>query len=172
MNKDILILADTRQQKDDYITKYFDKNNIQWIRTGLPSADYMALRYYNNNETSSCDERGIIKNKGFIKDYTTLIDTKKDVEEIVGNLCHTTEHERVKREIEKAKELGCKQFIFLICDNKIKTIDDLRNWSSKRTKVKGEILLKIMSTMAKRYGIKFMFTSKQNAGKKIIELLK
>lgn len=151
----MLILADTRQQKDNYITNYFDKNNIQWLRTTLPSADYMALRY----------------NNSFIKDYSILVDTKKDVEEIVGNLCHTTEHERIKREIEKARELGCEQFIFLICDNKIKTIDDLRNWSSKRTKVKGETLLKIMRTMSERYNVRFIFTSKQNAGAKIIELL-
>lgn len=154
---DFLILADTRQQKDSHITDYFDKNLITWIRTGLPTADYMAIRWNQQN--------------GFVKDYSTLIDTKKDVEEIVGNLCHTTEHERIKREIEKAKELGCNNFIFLICDNKIKTIDDLKNWTSKRTKVKGSILLKIMSTMSKKYGIKFIFTSKQNAGKKIIELL-
>lgn len=151
----ILILADTRQQKDSYIIDYFDKNNIQWIRTGLPSADYMALRY----------------NHGFIKDYSTLIDTKKDVEELVGNLCHTTEHERIKREVQKAKDLGCKDFIFLICDNKIKTADDLRNWSSKRTRVKGETLLKIMITMNQKYGIRFIFTNKKNAGSKVVELL-
>lgn len=152
---DILILADTRQQKDKHITDYFDKNNIQWVRTTLLSADYMKVRYEN----------------GFIKDYSILIDTKKDVEEIVSNLCRSSEHDRVKREIEKAKELGCEQFIFLICDNKIKTIDDLRNWSSKRTKVNGSTLLKIMSTMKERYGIRFIFTSKQNAGAKIVELL-
>lgn len=152
---DILILADTRQQKDKHITDYFDKNNIQWVRTTLPSADYMAVRYDN----------------GFIKDYSVLIDTKKDMEEIVGNLCRTTEHERVKREVEKAKELGCKQFIFLICDNKIKTVKDIKNWTSKRTKVKGDTLLKIMSTMSQKYGIRFIFASKQNAGAKIIELL-
>lgn len=170
--KDILILCDTRQQKDKHITDYFDENNIQWIRTGLPSADYMALRYYNNNETSSCDERGIIKNKGFVKDYSILIDTKKDVEEIVHNLCTTTEHNRIHREIERAKELGCKEFIFLICDNKIKTIEDLKQWTSKRTKVTGKVLFKIMCTMTSKYGIRFIFTSKQNAGAKIVNLLK
>lgn len=152
---DILILADTRQQKDAHITNYFDKNNIQWIRTGLPSADYMAVRY----------------NNGFIKDYSVLIDTKKNVEEIAGNLCRTTDHERVKREIERARELGCKQFIFLICDNKIKSIDDLKNWSSKRTRVSGITLLKIMRTMSERYNVRFIFTSKQNAGAKILSLL-
>lgn len=151
----ILILADTRQQKDKHITDYFDKNNIQWIRTTLPSADYMAVRY----------------NNGFIKDYSILIDTKKDVEELVGNLCRTTEHERIKREVQKAKDLGCKDFIFLVCDNKITSIDDLMNWSSKRTKVKGETLVKIMVTMNQRYGIRFIFTSKKNVGAKVVELL-
>lgn len=153
--KDILILADTRQQKDSHITNYFDKNLIPWVRTGLPSADYMTVRY----------------NNGFIKDYSILIDTKKDVEEIAHNLCNTTEHERIKREISKAKELGCKKFIFLICDNKIKNANDLVNWSSTKTKVKGETLLKIMKTMKERYEVNFMFTSKKNAGKVIIELL-
>ncbi len=100
----ILILADTRQQKDKHITSYFDSKLIPWIRTGLPSGDYMAVRY----------------DGGFIKDYSVIIDTKKDLEEVVGNLCNTSEHERVKREIAKAKELGCKDFIFLICDGKIK----------------------------------------------------
>lgn len=152
---DLLILCDTRQQKDKYITNYFDKQNISWLRTTLPSADYMALKYEN----------------GFIKDYSILIDTKKDVEEIAHNLCNTTEHERVKREISKAKELGCKKFIFLICDNKIKNANDLINWSSTKTKVKGEILLKIMKTMKERYEVNFMFTSKKNAGKVIISLL-
>lgn len=154
MNK-FMILCDTRQQRDKHITDYFNKNLITWVRTGLPSADYMAVRYDN----------------GFIKDYSILIDTKKDVEEIAHNLCKTTEHERIKAEIQRAKDLGCKQFYFLICDSKIKTADDLNNWSSKRTKVKGTTLYKIMKTMKEKYNISFLFTSKQMAGELIFKLL-
>ena len=44
MNK-FIILTDTRQQKEKHILKEFDKQEILHIRTGLPSADYMALRY-------------------------------------------------------------------------------------------------------------------------------
>lgn len=153
--KDYIILTDTRQQKESHILKEFDKQNIMHIRTGLPSADYMTLRY----------------NNGFVFDYSVLIDTKKDVLELVGNLCHTSEHERVKREIEKAKELGCKKFIFLIGDNKIKHISDLQNWQSPHTKVRGITLLKIMHTMTERYGVRFIFCQKKDMGKKIIELL-
>lgn len=151
-----IILADTRQQKDKHITDYFDKHEIMWIRTGLPSADYMLVR---------C---GLDK---VARDYSTLIDTKKDVEEIAGNLCNAKEHQRIKNEILKARELGCKNFIFLICDGKIKTKEDLKNWRSKRTRVKGETLSKIMSTMHKKYGVRFIFTSKKNAGKYVVKLL-
>ena len=152
-----IILRDTRQQKEEHIIKEFDKQGILHIRTGLPSADYMAVRY--NEE------------KGFYLDYSILIDTKKDIEEIVNNLCNTNSHQRVKREIFKGKELGAKEFIFLIGDNKIKSIEDIKKWTSPHTKVKGETLLKIMSTMAKKYGVRFMIVPKKDMGKKIIELL-
>ena len=155
MNKDIMILCDTRQQQDNHITKHFDKENISWIRAKLDSADYMAVRYDN----------------GFIKDYSTLIDTKKDLLELAGNLCRTSEHERIKREISKARELGCVDFIFLICENKIKTVEDIANWTNKNTQVKGSTLLKIMSTMKERYGVKYIIVPKKQMGQKIVELL-
>lgn len=153
--KDYIILTDTRQQKENHILKEFDKQNIMHIRTGLPSADYMALRY----------------NHGFVLDYSVLIDTKKDLEEISGNLCNTQNHERIKREIAKARELGCKQFIFLIGDNKVKHLSDIQNWKSPHTKVRGYVLLKIMQTMTDRYGVRFIFCQKKDMGKQIIEIL-
>ena len=61
--------------------------------------------------------------------------------------------------------------MFLIQDSNIKSIEDIKNWSSPHTKVKGETLLKIMGTMKKRYGVRFMITPRKNMGRKIIELL-
>ena len=151
-----MILTDTRQQKEQHILKEFDKQGILHIRTGLPSADYMAVRY---NEQS------------FYLDYSILIDTKKDLEEISSNLCNTKNHERIKNEIAKARELGCEEFYFLIGDNKIKSLEDIKNWKSIHTKVKGETLLKIMQTMKQRYGVRFVICSKKNVGAKIIQLL-
>lgn len=157
MNK-FLILTDTRQQKENHIIKEFDKQGILHIRTGLPSADYMAVRY---------DEE-----KGFYLDYSILIDTKKDIEEIAGNLCNSQNHQRILREIQKGKDLRAKQFIFLINGGKVKTIQDLQNWTSKRTKVKGETLLKIMQTMTKKYNVRFIIVHKAKMGETIIKLLK
>lgn len=155
--KDFIILTDTRQQKESHILKEFDKQGILHIRTTLTSADYMALRYS--------------AGRGFYLDYSILIDTKKDLEEMAGNLCNTQQHERIKREIARARELGTQDFIFLIADNKIKTLQDLQEWHSTRTQVKGSTLAKIMSTMKVRYGVRFIIIPKQQIGKKIVEIL-
>ena len=143
-----LIIVDTREKGHKAILKYFDSIGQEYIISKLDAGDYMIY-----------------------KDYTTIIDKKDGLLELVGNLCHTAEHERVKREIAKARELGCVNFIFLIQDNKIKTIEDIKDWSSPHTKVKGETLLKVMATMSKKYGVKFIIVPKKEIGVKIIELL-
>ena len=153
-----IILTDTRQQKEQHILEVFDNASILHFRTTLSSADYMVIRYNSI--------------KGFYKDYSILIDTKKNLEEVANNLCNSKEHERIKREIAKGKELGAKQFIFLIGDDKINCVDDLKKWNSKRTKVKGSTLFKIMNTMQKKYGIKFIICKKKDMGKYILKLFK
>lgn len=152
-----IILRDTRQQKENHIIKEFDKQNILHIQTKLDSADYMAIRY---------DAK-----KGFYKDYSILIDTKKDLLELCGNLCHSADHQRILREIGFGKQLGAKEFMFLIGENKIKSTEDIKNWSSPHTKVKGETLLKIMNTMKQRYNIRFLIVPKKKMGETIIKLL-
>ena len=143
----MIIEMDTRNQKDNYVTDYFDKQGIKWIRNKLYSGDVKLL---NNTRI--------------------IIDLKANIEEIAHNLCNTQEHLRIKKELQKAKEIGCEEFIFLIKSN-IKSIDDLINWTSTKTKVKGSVLVKVMSTMRERYGCRFIFTTRANAPKKIIELL-
>lgn len=147
MNK--LIIVDTREKGHKKILEYFNKNNIDYIVSKLDYGDYKI--YKNNN---------------------VVIDRKDNLLELAGNLCHTSEHERIKREITRAKEDGCKDFIFLISENKIKSLDDIKKWSSPHTKVKGETLLKIMQTMKKKYGIRFIICPKNKMGEYIVKLLK
>ena len=143
-----LIICDTREKGNKKILEYFDKVNQDYIISKLDAGDYMLY-----------------------KNYSTIIDKKDGLLELAHNLCNTLEHQRILREIAKAKELGCENFIFLIQDNKIKSAEDIKNWNSPHTKVKGETLLKIMGTMKKRYGVRFMIVSRKDIGKKIIELL-
>ena len=143
-----LIIVDTREKGHKKILEHFEKVGQDYIISKLDAGDYMIH-----------------------KNPTTIIDKKDGLLELAGNLCHTTEHERIKREIAKAKDLGCKNFIFLIQDSKIKSIQDIINWSSPHTKVKGATLLKIMATMTKKYNVRFIIVPKKEMGAKIIELL-
>ena len=144
----MIIEMDTRNQKDSYVTDYFDKCGIKWIRNKLYAGDVKLLN-----------------------DTKVIIDLKANIEEIAHNLCNNLEHARIHREIDRAREIQCEEFIFLIKDSKIKNIEDLQNWTSKRTKVTGKTLCKVMQTMKERYGVRFIICDKKDLGKKILELL-
>jgi len=144
-----IIIVDTREKGHKSIIKYFEDNKIDYITSKLDYGDY---KLYKNN--------------------SVVIDRKNNLLELAGNLCHTLEHQRINREIARAKEDGCKDFIFLIAESKIKSLEDIKNWSSPHTKVKGETLLKIMVTMKNKYGVRFIICPRREMPKKIIELLK
>ena len=76
----MIIEMDTRNKKDDYVTKYFDKQGIKWIRNKLYAGDVKLLN-----------------------DTRVIIDLKANIEEIAHNLCNTQEHLRIKKELEKSK---------------------------------------------------------------------
>lgn len=143
-----LVIVDSREKGHKSILKYFDEHNIDYITSKLDYGDYMIY-----------------------KDNSVVIDRKDNLTELAHNLCSTTEHERIRKEIQRSKEDGCKDFIFLIGESKIKSVEDIKNWSSPHTKVKGETLLKIMQTMKQRYGVRFIICSRREMGKKIISLL-
>lgn len=143
-----LIIVDTREKGNKKILEYFDSVGQDYIISKLDAGDYMLY-----------------------KDFSTIIDKKDGLLELSHNLCNSLEHERIKREIQRAKDLGCENFIFLIQDNKIKTTEDIKSWSSPHTKVKGETLLKIMNTMCKKYTIRFVIVPKKKMGEMIIKLL-
>ena len=143
-----LIICDTREKGNRKILEYFDKAGQNYIISKLDAGDYMLY-----------------------KDYTTIIDKKDGLLELCGNLCRTAEHKRINAEIQRAKDLGCINFIFLIQDSKIKSFEDIANWTSPHTKVKGETLLKIMRTMKEKYGVRFIIVPKKNMGETIIKIL-
>lgn len=143
-----LIVVDTREKGNKKILEYFDSIGQDYIISKLDTGDYMLFKQYN-----------------------TIIDKKDGLLELAHNLCNSLEHERIKREIQRAKDSGCENFIFLIQDSKIRSVDDIKNWSSPHTKVKGETLLKIMNTMRKKYNVRFIVVPKKNMGEMIIKLL-
>ena len=146
----LVIQIDTREQKYDHVVKYLDSQGIKHVRSKCVVGDYVNL-----------------------ENPMVVIDRKKDLQEVAGNVCQ--QHERFVRELELAKELGYKMII-LVEEPNINVLVNVCSWYNWRRKknpkaVNGKTLYKIMKTMQDKYGITWEFTSKQKCGERIVELL-
>lgn len=146
----MVIQIDSREQKYDHVTRYFDSQGIKWVRSKCVVGDYINL-----------------------ENPMVVIDRKKDLQEVAGNVCQ--QHERFVRELELANELGYKIIILIEEPNTTKLTDVCGwfNWRKKKNPkaVNGKTLYKIMLTMSEKYNVEWQFTTKQKCGKRIVELL-
>lgn len=148
----MIILEDTRNkpEKNAHIRQQLEELGYKVVRTKIYCGDYT-----------------------FPTNQTVCVDTKKDMNEIESNLIH--DHERFKSECIRAKEAGIK-LIVLIQDPKLKVMGDVFGWYNIRKKwspkaTSGKTLGKIMYSMKEKYGVDFQFATKQEIGKRIVELL-
>ena len=146
----MVIQVDTREQKYDHIINYFDSQGIKYVRSKCVVGDYVNL-----------------------ENPMVVIDRKKDLQEVAGNVCQ--QHERFVRELELAKDLGYKMYI-LVEEPNITNVEQVFGWYNWRRKknpkaISGRTLGKIMLTISQKYGVEWVFTTKQNCGSKIVELL-
>lgn len=137
----------------------------------------------------------VIRSKCLVGDYvcpsdgSIAVDTKQSMTEMYNNLIQ--DHVRFRNECIKAKECGI-QLIVLVENNQGMTkLADVLSWydprySEYRKRVNRALregkeppkepasnisLYRIMDTMQKKYNVKFMFCSTEEAGAKIVELL-
>lgn len=146
----MVIQVDSREQRFDHVTRYFDSQGIKWVKSKCVVGDYVNL-----------------------KNPMVVIDRKKDLQEVAGNVCQ--QHDRFVRELELANELGYKMIV-LVEEPNITTLNQVPSWYNWRRKtnpkaINGKTLYKIMSTMSDKYGAEWLFTTKENCGKRIVELL-
>ena len=146
------IICDTRQKPDktSYITEQIEAIGYRVVRSKLFVGDYQ-----------------------FADAGNIVVDTKQNMTEIEGNL--TGSHERFRDECIRAKEAGI-QLIILVQDPSIKTLDGACGWFNWRRKknpkaTSGKTLYGIMCKMTERYGVIWEFTTRENCGKRIVELL-
>jgi len=162
------VQVDTREHAKEWerIKRQFDTLGVQYFRSKMYVADYMSL-----------------------DNPRLVIDRKKDLQEICGNVCQ--QHERFKAELLRAKEQGIK--LVILCEHgaDIKSFEDVYFWSNprkyqirwktvngKRVKdvisakaVDGNQLYKSLCTIRDRYNVDFVFCRKEETGQKIIEIL-
>lgn len=83
----ITIVCDTREQKNEHITKFFDSKKIAWTKKKLNTGDYSFFIPKN-------DELGIPRDLWFDKEI--CIERKNSLEEISS--CFTESRDRLKKE--------------------------------------------------------------------------
>lgn len=149
----MIIQVDSREKAHaiQKILAEFDRQGIKWFVSKLPVGDYQSL-----------------------DNARVVIDRKQNLSELCGNVCQ--QHKRFRAEMERANEYGIKLIILCEHGGKIKTLQDVMTWVNPRLKqsplaVSGERLYKILSAMSCKYGVEFLFCTKQETGKRIVEIL-
>lgn len=154
MNK--YIIVDTREKPKAIkgILEYFEKNGIEYERSKLLFGDYQD---YNRP--------GIV------------IDRKQNIAELAKNC--TTEAERFKREMDKARKAGS-TLVILVEQNRyfdrgewvsVNNIEDLLTWSSPNTTVRGEKVYRVLASWRAKWPIDVIFCDKRSTGRMIIKIL-
>lgn len=143
---EIIIQCDSREQKNQEVIDYFNKSGQRYFVSKVAGGDYINF-----------------------KRPKVAIDLKASLLELATNL--TREHDRFRREMAVVqKDMQCD--LVVLIREPLQSLEDVKNWSSSRTKLKGEHLYKIMKTMQDRYGILWRFCTREGAGKKIIDIIK
>ena len=174
---------------------YWNKNGIEVIRQPLPIGDYILVNEKVRDVLDRKAKRGQEPKKmDFLGTYKVAVDSKKDIQEICGNVCGKS-HARFRDECILAQNNGIKLYILVenesftikgkvgVISPYIGKLDDLHRWVNPRLWIrkngrqaypnatKGITLQKACYTMEKKYGCKFIFCTPRDAGRRIIELL-
>lgn len=143
------IICDSREKKNEHIKKYFDKNNIDYIVQKMDVADYQIL-----------------------ENDKLVIDRKQNLDELAKNLMNKKDHSRFWKEVRRAKNNGIKLIVLCEHGKDITNIESVSKWNSKYSGVTGRALLEEIYRVHIAYGVEFIFCTKRQVAKKIVELLK
>lgn len=151
-----LIEIDSREKPKAIksIIKYFEHEGISYVTNKLLFGDY-------------CDY-----NKPGI-----VVDRKHNIAELAANC--TREHERFRRELERARNAGATLYI-LVEQNRyvshgdtirVERIADLIRWSSKYSMVKGEKVFRVLVGWMKEFPLHVVFCDKRQTGRMIVQII-
>lgn len=191
------ILYDKAQKEGKHELKHRNiiRQGYELVSMPLPVGDYVLVNDKIQDVIDRKEKRGIpVKKMDLLGTYDVCIDTKFDIQELIGDICGKS-HERFRDECILAQNNGIKLIILVednggYCDRKetiynkpVTCIDDLFHWKNPRLFIwykgkqkypratKGQTLAKALITMKNKYGCEFMFTRKENAGAEVVRLL-
>ena len=129
----------------------FDKQGIKYYISKLWAGDYMSL-----------------------DNPRLIVDRKQNLSELCQNVCQ--DHDRFRRELVRAQENRIQLIILCEHGKDIECLEDIIFWENPRLKkspkaTTGQTLYNILSTLQRKYGVQFEFCTKEQTGKRIVELL-
>lgn len=154
MNEHVLIDTREKPQAIVNIKKYFDAHGIKYESKKLDFGDYMT------------DEHGGIS-----------IDRKQNIDELAKNC--TVEHERFRRELERARNAGAK-LVILVTQNRytfrteritVREPIDLIRWQSRYSVVNGDRVYRILCKWMNEFDLDVVFCAKNSTGHIITKIL-
>lgn len=193
------LLADKGQKEGEHYwkEKYWRENEIEIVKVPLPVGDYVLLDDKTQDVLDRKEARGIpVKKMDFLGSYKVAVDTKRDIQELIGDICGK-QHERFRDECILAQNNGIK--LYILVENEfipvkrikgeyiespyIPDLDHLNKYINPRLFImsqgkqkypkatKGITLKKACITMKEKYGVEFVFCHGRDAGWAVIELL-
>ena len=144
----MVVIVDSREQKNGHLLKYFDDNGIKWVCKKLDTADY-------SFELPNYKHLGL--------DRKILVEKKNSLDEITGNF--TTSRDRFQREFERITD----EHLHLVIENT--TWKKVVN-GSYRSKMHPNSLIASLLSWSVRYGFKVWFGGKDESPMLIYNLLK
>lgn len=175
--------------------KWWADNNIEVMRYPLPVGDYILVDDKVRELIQRKQKRNVeIKKMDFVGTYKVCVDTKKDIQELIGDICGK-QHDRFRDECMFAQNNSIKLYILVentsitINERKgiyspfIDCLDNLHKFVNPRLFIwrggrqlypnatKGITLKKACITMQHKYGVEFVFCKPNESAEKVIELL-
>lgn len=152
-----------------------EKAGAKLMPLRLPFGDYIEVTDEVLEVIEKCGGIDNVHKKDLLGVVKLSIDTKKNLLEVVGNIC-SKQHERFKRELLKPLSQSNAKLILLIEEADIHSLEDVYWWDNPRLKdnpraTKGTALYKSLCTIRDEYNVDIQFCSRADTGKRIIEIL-
>ena len=154
MSKYVIVDSREKPKAIERTLQYFSDHGIEYEVSKLLFGDYM-----------DWNRPGVV------------VDRKQNIAELAKNC--TVEHERFRREMEKARKAGA-TLVILVEQNRYKdrgewvevdSIEDLLRWSSPHTMIRGEKVFRVLASWTAKYPLRVFFCDKRSTGRKIVEIL-
>ena len=163
---------------------YWQQNGIEVVRHRLPVGDYVLVNDRIADVFARKEKRGIeVKMMDLMGTYSVAIDSKKDIQELCGNVCGP-QHARFRDECILAANNGIKLYVVVENSDGITDLRDLHRWVNPRLFIRrggrqlypqatrGVTLMKSCITMEHKYKpLEFIFCRPEHAGAVIMALL-